>query len=137
MKKLSCKALYIAWAVMFALTAALGFLLPETEGIVPKIARTAAMILFFVPPWMILARARKEENHHHIRLIRWLSIASLALTAVLLVLNLSSATGSEAMGNALNAALTVISAPMMCANTFAAPLFLWGCLLTDTFRKNS
>ena len=135
MKKLSYKTLYLGWAAMFVLTAAVGFLIPEERSLGVRIAMTAVMGLFFVPPWLILARARAAQNRHHIRLLRWLSIGSLALTAVLLVLNLSSATQSEAVGIALNAALTVVSAPMMCANTFAAPLFLWGCLLTDTFRK--
>ena len=83
----------------------------------------------------LFAFAKGEENRHHVRLIRWLSLASVVLTAVLLVLNLRSAGLSEGMGRALNAALTVVSAPMMCANTFAVPLFLWGTLLTDTFRK--
>ena len=135
MKKLSYKTLYIAWAGMFALTVVLGFLIPEERSVAVRIAMTAVMGLFFVPPWLILAQARVEGNRHHIRLLRWLSIGSLVLTVVLLVLNLSSATQSEAMGIALNAALTVVSAPMMCANTFAAPLFLWGCLLADTFVK--
>ena len=135
MKKLSYKTLYIVWAGMFALTVVLGFLIPEERSVAVRIAMTAVMGLFFVPPWLILARARVEGNRHHIRLLRWLSIGSLVLTVVLLVLNLSSATQSEAMGIALNAALTVVSAPMMCANTFAAPLFLWGCLLADTFVK--
>lgn len=135
MKKLSYKTLYLGWAAMFVLTAGLGFLVPEERSLGVRIAMTAAMGLFFVPPWLILARARAERSRHHIRLLRWLSIGSLALTAVVLVLNLSSVTQSEAVGIALNAALTVVSAPMMCANTFAAPLFLWGCLLTDTFRK--
>ena len=135
MKKLSYKTLYMAWALMFAVTAALGFLVPETDSVPGRVALAAVTGLFFVPPWVILARAKGEENRHHIRLIRWLSLASVVLTAVLLVLNLRSAGLSEGMGRALNAALTVVSAPMMCANTFAVPLFLWGTLLTDTFRK--
>ena len=135
MKKLSYKTLYIAWAAMFVLTAALGFAFPGDRSLPVKVICTVLMILFFLPPWAVLGRAKAEENRHHIRLLRWLAVGSLVLTAVLLVLNLRSAGLSEGMGRALNAALTVVSAPMMCANTFAAPIFLWGCLLTDTFRK--
>ena len=135
MKKLSYKTLYIAWAVMFLLTAALGFLFPEVENLPGKIILALVTVAFFIPPWMILSRAKKANDRHHIRLIRWLSIGSLVLTVLLLILNLSSAGLGEAMGQALNAALTVVSAPMMCANTFAAPIFLWSCLIQDTFRK--
>ena len=39
------------------------------------------------------------------------------------------------LGRGLNAALTVVSAPMLCSNFFVLPIFLWGCLLADTFVK--
>ena len=134
MKTLSYKTLYIAWAALFALTAVLGFVFPDAAG-AGRIALSLTAAVFFVPPWLILNRAKAEKNTHHIRLVRWLCVGSLVLTAVLLVLNLRSAGLSESLGRALNAALAVVSAPMLCANTFAAPLFLWGCLLADTFRR--
>jgi len=135
MKKLSYKTFYIAWAVMFALTAVLGLTLTgERSGPVRAVC-TVLTGLFFLPPWAVLIRARAEADRRHIRLVRWLAVGSLVLTAVLLVLNLRSAGLSESLGRALNAALAVVSAPMLCANTFAAPLFLWGCLLADTFRR--
>lgn len=135
MKKLSCKTLYILWAALFVLTAAVGFVFPGERSLPGKVACTVLTGLFFLPPWSILGRAKAEGNRFQIRLIRWLCIGSLVLTAVLLVLNLRSAGFGESLGRALNAALTVVSAPMLCANTFAAPLFLWGCLLSDTFVK--
>ena len=134
MKNLSCKTLYIAWAVMFILTAVLGFLFPAAAGL-GRWALAAVSAVFFVPPWMILHRAKAEKNRHHIRLIRWLCLASVGLTALLLVLNLRSAGLSEGLGAALNAALTVVSAPMVCSNFYVLPLFLWGTLLADTFTK--
>jgi len=135
MKKPSYKALYTAWAALFALTAGLGLALTGERSLPVRVVCTVLMALFFLPPWMILARARARGHRSHIHLIRWLCIASLVLTAVLLVLNLRSAGLGEGLGRALNAALAVVSAPMLCANTFAAPLFLWGCLLADSFRK--
>ena len=135
MKKLSYKILYIAWAAMFVLTAALGFAFPGERSLPVKVVCTVLMGLFFLPPWAVLGRARSEENTHHIRLVRWLALGSLVLTAVLLVLNLRSAGLSEGMGRALNAALTVVSAPMMCANHYALSLFLWGMLLAGTFYQ--
>ena len=134
MKTNAYKILYILWAAMFLLTAALGLLVPEASGAVRWVL-TAVSVLFFVPPWMILVRAKAEGNRRQIRLIRYLALASVSLTAVLLVANLKSAGLGEALGRALNAALTVVSAPMLCSNFFVLPIFLWGCLIADTFVK--
>ena len=134
MKKLSYPILYTLWASMFLLTAVLGLMFPEESGF-GRWVLTAISVIFFLPPWMILTRAKGEGVPHHIRLIRYISLASITLTAVLLVLNLRSAGLSESMGQALNAALAVVSAPMLCSNLFVLPIFLWGCLLTDTFVK--
>ena len=59
----------------------------------------------------------------------------IALTVALLVLNLMSPRWSEAVGIALNAALVILSAPMVCSNFYVLPLFLWGTLLAAAFRK--
>ena len=134
MKKLSYKTLYLAWAVMFVLTAALGFALPNAMGTLLAVLRLTA-VLFFLAPAVILVRAKREDDVFHIRLVRWLSMASIGLTAVLLVLNLMSALWSEWLGNALYAALVVVSAPMACANHYALSLFLWGTVLAGTFYK--
>jgi hypothetical protein len=134
MKKLSYKTLYIAWAVLFVVTAALGFAFPSAMGAGLMLLRLAA-VLFFLPPAWILVRAKKTGNRFHVGLIRWLSLASIVLTGVLLVLNFSSVLWSEAVGSALYAALVVVSAPMLCANHYALSLFLWGALLAGTFYR--
>ena len=134
MKKMSYPILYTLWAAMFLLTAALGLLFPQETGL-GRWVLTAVSAIFFVPPWMILYRAKQESDRSQIRLVRYLSLASIVLTALLLVLNLRSADLSEAMGRALNTALAVVSAPMLCSQFFVLPIFLWGCLLADTFRK--
>ena len=114
--------------------AVLGFVFPDAAG-AGRIVLALTAAVFFVPPWLILNRAKGEKKAHHIRLLRWLCVGSLVLTAVLLVLNLRSAGLGPALGQALNAALIIVSAPMVCSNFFALPIFLWGCLLADTFRK--
>ena len=55
---------------------------------------------------------------------------------VLLVLNLRSAGLGPALGQALNAALIIVSAPMVCSNFYVLPLFLWGTMLAAAFKKN-
>ena len=134
MKKLSYKTLYIAWAVMFALTAVLGFAFPDAMG-GGLIALRLTAFLFFLPPVWVLVRAKKEENRFHVLLVRWLSLASIGMTGVLLALNFTSVLWSQAVGTALYAALVVVSAPMMCANHYALSLFLWGMLLAGTFYQ--
>ncbi len=134
MKSLSYKTLYILWAGLFALTAALGLAFPAAEG-AGKIALIAVSVLFFVPPFVILGRAKESGEQKPIRLIRWLSIGSLVLTVALLLLNIRCTGMGESVGLALNAALTVVSAPMVCSNFYVLPLFLWGSLLTGTFVK--
>ena len=135
MKKLSYKTLYLAWAVLFALTAVLGFVFPQAEGVGAKIALLLTAAVFFLPPCLILRKSRKEGKGFHRRLVGFLAAASIVLTAVLLVLNLMSPLWSEGVGIALNAALVIISAPMVCSNFYVLPLFLWGSLLAAAFRK--
>ena len=135
MKKLSYKMLYIAWAILFALTAVLGFVFPDAQGAPARIALAAAAAVFFLPPWLILRKSRKEARRFHGWLIGFLAMASIVLTAVLLVLNLMSPLWSEGVGIALNAALVIVSAPMVCSNFYVLPLFLWGSLLAASFRK--
>ncbi len=134
MKKPEYKLLYILWALLFALTAGLGLAFPAAEG-AGKIALLALSVLFFAPPFVILGRAREAGERKHIRLIRFLALASLVLTVALLMLNIRCTGMGEAVGLALNAALTVVSAPMVCSNFYVVPLFLWGSLLTCTFVK--
>ena len=134
MKNLSYKTLYMAWAAMFVLTAALGFAFPSAMGALLVLLRLISVV-FFLPPAVILVRAKKTGAQFHVGLIRWLALASIILTAVLLVVNLLSALWPQWLGNALYAALVVVSAPMVCANHYALSLFLWGTLLAGTFYK--
>ena len=135
MKKLSYKMLYIAWAALFALTAVLGFVFPAAETLGARLALAGLAVVFFLPPWLILAKSRSEGRRFHVWLIGFLAAASIVLTVALLVLNLMSPRWSEAVGIALNAALVILSAPMVCSNFYVLPLFLWGTLLAAAFRK--
>ncbi len=135
MKKLSYKTLYMAWAVMFALTAVLGFVLPNAEGWGIRLIRGLAATVFFLPPWVVLAKARTEGKRFHVRLVGMLAVASIVLTVALLVLNLMSPMWSVSVGNALYAALVIVSNPMVCSNYYVLPLFLWGTLITGAFFR--
>lgn len=134
MTKLPYKVLYILWALLFALTAWLGFVPPADEK-----AATLYRILagvFFVPPWMIMLKCRSEGNPKHNLVIKYLSIASLSATMVLMALNVLSINWSETLGTALNAALTIVSAPMICGQAYFLGLFMWGILLMGASSRN-
>ena len=135
MKKSPYRLLYMAWGVLFVLTAVLGFFFPDVSDPAGRAALTVLSVLFFLPPWLILSRAKAAGKRHHIRLIRYLALSSVALTLVLLILNLRSVGLGEAVGAALNAALVIISAPMICSNFYVLPLFLWGTLIMGSFTK--
>ena len=133
MKKLSYKTLYIAWAVMFVLTAALGFAFPEVENGWGRVGLALIAVLFFLPPGMVLDQAKAAGHRFHVRLVGFLALGSLLLTVVLLALTLISFIWSDALANALYAALVIVSSPMICSNLYAISLFLWGTLLAGAF----
>lgn len=126
--------LYIIWGLLYVLTAVLGFFFPSVHG-GGKAFLVVLSVCFFIPPWMILSRANKTHDAKHRTIIRALSFASLAATLLLLILNLRSVGYSEAVGVGLQAALNIVSAPMVASNLYALPLFLWATLLIGSISK--
>ena len=120
------KLLFVLWGVLFAVTAALGFL-PRQNGLT-----LAAALLFFLPPVLLLWKKERETT----LLIRNLAALSLGLTLVTLILNFILAVSSETLGNALHSILTVVSAPMICSGYWVLSLFLWACLLMVSLKKS-
>ena len=123
------KYLFALWGVLFILCAALGFV-PEPQGML-KYVMTAASVLFFLPPALLLYRSDRETA----LLVRNLSALSLGVTLVTLVLNFVLAVSSETLGNILHYILVVVSCPMICSGYWALSLFLWACLLMASLKK--
>ena len=115
------------WAGLFILCAGLGFI-PEPEG-AARILMTAASLVFFLPPALLLHQAGKQQDADTLKLIRNLSALSLGLTLVLLVLNLLTVMQSEFLGSVLHYIQVIVSSPMICSGHWAMSLFLWACLL--------
>lgn len=134
--KLDYKVLYLLWALMFALTAYLGFLFPNVTAPAERLPLQLATGVFFLPPWAILAKGKATGNDKHVKIVRNLSLTSIGLTVVLLCVNMLSAGMSAELGNALNVALTIVSAPLVCSNFYVMPLFLWGTLLMGAFSEH-
>ncbi len=136
MVKYDYKVLYLLWAAMFVLTAVLGFLYPSVEEPAGRFPLQLATGAFFLPPWTILTKARLENATKHVHVVRNLAIVSLGSTVVLLCANMLSAGHGEALGNALQAALTIVSAPLVCSNFYLMPLFLWGTLMMGALSNH-
>lgn len=133
--KLKYNSLYWIWAILFALTALLGLLFPNVENTAGQIALLMITVLFFLPPWLILAKAKQEASLHHVRIVRYLSIASLAATLVFFCAGIFSVRFSETVGNILHILMTIVCAPLVCSNFYVLPMFLWATLLVGSFGK--
>ena len=125
--------LFTLWGCLFIICAGLGFI-PEPTG-APRVLLTLISLCFFVPPAVLIFRAGRESDRHTLQLIRNLSALSLALTLVMLVLNMLSVLRSRLLGNILYYILVIVSSPMVCCGYWALSLFLWACLLMVSLKK--
>ena len=135
LSKYSYKTLYLAWGALFVLTAALGLLFPGAQNGLGLFCLRAVTVLFFLPPWMILAKARTEGAVFHTRLLRYLSLASLAMTLVLFCAGILTAVDNPALGDLIHVLMAIVCAPLVCSNFYVLPMFLWGTVLVASFRK--
>lgn len=122
------KSLYILWGILFIVCAILGAV-TEPEGLLKALLVLTATA-FFVPGGILLYRAVQDKNLSGVRLIRNLSLGSLALTLALIIINIMSVSLSEETGNVLYGILTVVSSPMVCMQYWWVSIFLWACLLS-------
>lgn len=125
-------ALYWTWGILYALCAALGFL-PEPTGPLAGLLVLLAVV-FFLPPALLLYRAMPREDVKTVRLIRNLSAASLLATLVALVVNFLSVSASAIAGAVVYSLLILVSAPMVCGQSWVIGLFGWALLLTVSRR---
>ena len=119
--------LFALWGGMYALCAGLGFV-SEPAGFL-KFLLVVLALGFFVPPALLLRRAVRRRDRDCVALIRNLSIAWLVLTAALLVANFLSLMATTVLGDMLYRMLIVVSAPMVCGQSWILSMFCWACLL--------
>ncbi len=124
---MSKKVLYPVWAVIFAICAGFGFV-PEPAG-AAKVCCTLLSLLFFVPPAVIVYLGWKERDFSAIRLVRNLALGSLAATLVVLVVNFMTLAVPYWVGDLVYAVLVIVSAPMVCSQTWILSLLLWAALM--------
>lgn len=126
--------LYGIWICLYASCAVSGFLVTDPSG-QQQWALLLLSLLFFVPPALLLVDAYRFKEQKTFLLLRWISGLSLALTLVLLVTNVVSALGSEALGTAMYYILVLVSVPMICSQRWFFILFLWACVFFATLGQ--
>lgn len=119
--------LFALWGGLFALCAALGFI--SAPGGALAVVMTLLSVAFFIPGALLLYRAAQTGDRATAQLIRNLSAASLALTALLIIANFFTIRSSAILGSILHSILIIVSAPMICSRYWALSLFLWACLM--------
>ena len=124
---------YTTWAGISILCAGLSFI-PEPAGFL-KFLMIALSLGFFLPPAMLLYRAKKERDVFTVKLIRNLSLASLVLTVAVLIISVLSFLAPEWVGNFLHILLILVSVPMVCSQYWVLSLFCWASLLSASFQK--
>ena len=124
--------LFALWGALFILCAGLGFI-PESDGAL-TLLRTGLSILFFLPPALLIWKARQERNRAALLLVRNLSIVSLSLSVALIIANFLTVFRSQLLGDILHGILVVVSSPMICGGHWAMSLFLWACLLIASLK---
>ena len=127
------KFLYALWGGLFVACGALGFV-PQPGSVLTWLM-AALGLLFFLPPMLLLHRAKAASHRPTAVLVRNIAAASLGLTFVLLVANFLSLLGSVALGNVLNVVLAIVSTPMFCGQVWALTLFCWAFLLIAANKR--
>ena len=126
------KLLFTLWGVLFGICA--GFGLIGQPGTAVGILGYLFAFGFFGVGGFILWQAHRTKDLATITLVRNLSLASLILTAILLIANFLSIFASQGLGNFLHNVLVIVSSPMICAPSWAMSLFLWACLMVVSHK---
>ena len=126
--------LYGTWGCLYIVCAVLGLAVAEPEGL-QVFALMSFALLFFVPPVLLLIDAIRQKDEKTCLCLRWISGLSLALTLVLLVANVASALGSDALGSVMYGFLVLVSVPMVCSQHWFLSLFLWACIFFATLGR--
>ena len=124
--------LFAIWGGLFVLCAALGFIPNPSASL--QILMTLLSVAFFIPAALLLRRSHLGGDRTIAMLVRNLSVASLALTALLIMANFFSVLAPRWLGDGLHAMLVIVSSPMVCSGYWALSLFLWACLMVCSTR---
>ena len=127
------KLLYLNWACLFVMCVGFGTIVQRS--VAGHIILMLLSLIFFVPGIILVYDGLKNDNKKMLRRVRIISLTSLFLTLSTIILNILLVRASEAVGNALNDILIVVSAPMFCCYWRGIGPFLWACLFISSFPR--
>ncbi|MBE6947712.1 MAG: hypothetical protein E7454_05625 [Ruminococcaceae bacterium] len=127
------RRLAIAWAFLYGVTAALGFVSQPDK--VLSFCMMLLSVAFFVPGGWLVYEAVSRRDYRLLKIIRNVCLVSLISTMVVLVVNFLSYEASAAAGMVLYWLLILVSAPMICSQLWVIPLFGWACMLMVCLEK--
>jgi len=127
--------LALSWGILYVICTIFGFI--ETKNGFIQAIFALSSIGFFLPGGILLYEAVAEKDRKTILRIRYLSIASLLLTVLMLIGNVLTLPASEAVGNRMYALLVILSTPMISSQMWFISLFLWAYLLMGSFIKKN
>lgn len=125
------KLLYLNWVCLYVMCVGFGTIVQRS--IAGHIILMILSLIFFVPGIILVYDGLKNDNKKMLRRVRIISLTSLFLTLSMIILNILLVRASEAVGNALNDILIVVSAPMFCCYWRGIGPFLWACLFISSF----
>ena len=127
------KTLYLVWAGLYLVCALLSLI--SNPGSLLQTLMFLFSMGYFVPPVILMLQALKAKDRKRLLLIRYTAMVWLLLAAVLLVLNIASATLAESWGKLVYYTMAVVCAPMISSQFYLLPVFLWACLLFAGFGR--
>lgn len=116
------KPLWLTWLGLYIVCAGLGFI-HEPVGLGKALLVLLALI-FFVPPFILLAQKDEKTN----RRLRLISLIWLIAMPAMMIINILSYTLSDAWGVVLNGILVILTSPMFCGQYWVVSIFLMACL---------
>ncbi len=122
----------IVWGLLFLVCAGMG-LIPEPQGAVSALMILLG-ILFFAPPGYLLVRGWMDRDTGLLKLLRNLSLLSLAVSFLLMVANFLCVLAPDWVGSLLYWTLAVAGTPMACLQNPYISLLLWAILLFSSLE---
>ena len=127
------KIYYLFWLAMYIICVGMGTI--QERSLFLHILLMALAIGFFIPGLLLVMEGIKTGNSKILFRLRIVCICSLALTLILMVVNITSIYASQAVGDTLNQVYLIVAAPMHCCYYRVISIFLWACLLMGTIPK--
>lgn len=122
------KKIWIFWGFMYGICAVCSFITKKEGTSYTNFLLMLLAMAFFIPPTILLVYSAKKKRSKPIKMVRNLSIASLALTTVMFILTVATASAGV-LGQICECILAFVSVPAITSSIPLIGIFGWACLL--------